>query len=491
MLFTVHTDSSDNGNKHDKVSLSKRHSKKRSYNKASRNVSYNRTTGKVKSKRMSIYGRADSLRVSTVHRDIPVYMDWFLSSDSFTYINYKSLESVLSAYPHSTIKIIHVGPMSADYYKVGDLISKHFCMKYQKMGYTNLVVDVQGYNKRIEVPFAQSYFDETIDICCKVFKTSDINSKKDVPFHLYVYLRLLNLYEQVGIFTDFTWFHRKDSADYFSTVQNGVMMVPSCDNVSLKCFTSMIMIFQDNVIPKCMLLKYEKDDDFVICIKSDIANGGTECIKKAFVDCFARNHVMNEFLFTSALMNNQEKSQRIWNSNIESDKQYNNFVAIWLGKKSLSGKWILPTKTSTLSSLIRSDLNLSKHDEMKFIQSQQSQGLNCSLQRATCRNYNMTTLPKLGKYTNSSMVQAALSCTMHFALAGFMKSGSTFLYNTIAQHPQVVKLLRGVGFKESGCYLPEAMYGLKAIDRMVINILVQQYLHYHLYLLSSRTASHL
>jgi hypothetical protein len=51
-------------------------------------------------------------------------------------------------------------------------------------------------------------------------------------------------------------------------------------------------------------------------------------------------------------------------------------------------------------------------------------------------------------------------------IAGFMKSGTTFLFDSLAKHPQVIKNLRGVGFKESGCYMPDMM-GLKsAAQRM-------------------------
>lgn len=506
ILFSIHNDTSSSANH--KVKLSKHHSKKRPAptRKKVKTTHANpiRTSSNTidsisdtiksigsSSKRGSIYGKSNSLTVSKDYQSRPVYMDWFLPSDSFTYINYKSLESVLSEYNSSIIKVIHLGPMSADYYKVGDMISKHFCMKYQKMGYSNLVVDVQGYNKRKEVPFAQKYFDDTIGMCCKVFKTSDINNKKDVPFHLHVYFRLLNLYEQPGMFTDFTWFHRKKSAAYFDGIENGFIMVTSCDNVSLKCSTSMIMIFEDNTIPACMLKKYENDVDFITCINNDIATGGSTCIKDALTKCFTTNHIMNKFLYSPAVMSNLEKSQKMWTRSIESDKQYRIFKAIWLGKKSLNGRWVLPAAGSTLSSLIASDINLTRHDELNFIQSQQSKGLNCSLQRSTCYNYNMKTLPKIGKYTNSSIVQASVSCTMHFAIAGFMKSGSTFLFNTIAQHPQVVKLLRGVGFKESGCYLPEVMNGLKSVDRMVsiLHYIIESY--FNTYYITYRTAFHL
>jgi hypothetical protein len=50
--------------------------------------------------------------------------------------------------------------------------------------------------------------------------------------------------------------------------------------------------------------------------------------------------------------------------------------------------------------------------------------------------------------------QAKHSIAPTFVIAGFMKSGTTWLFSTLAKHPQVIKNLRGPGFKETGCYLP-------------------------------------
>jgi hypothetical protein len=47
-----------------------------------------------------------------------------------------------------------------------------------------------------------------------------------------------------------------------------------------------------------------------------------------------------------------------------------------------------------------------------------------------------------------------------------MKSGTTFLYESLVKHPQVIKNLRGVGFKESGCYMPDMMGFKSAAERM-------------------------
>ena len=49
--------------------------------------------------------------------------------------------------------------------------------------------------------------------------------------------------------------------------------------------------------------------------------------------------------------------------------------------------------------------------------------------------------------------QAQVSCAPTFVLPGFMKAGTTFAYDVITRHPQVLKAQRGVVFKETGCYL--------------------------------------
>ena len=36
-----------------------------------------------------------------------------------------------------------------------------------------------------------------------------------------------------------------------------------------------------------------------------------------------------------------------------------------------------------------------------------------------------------------------------------MKAGSSYLYDALMRHPQMVRTLQGAAFKETGCYLPE------------------------------------
>lgn len=48
--------------------------------------------------------------------------------------------------------------------------------------------------------------------------------------------------------------------------------------------------------------------------------------------------------------------------------------------------------------------------------------------------------------------QASVSCALHFVVPGFMKAGTTYLFGSLMSHPQLLNTLRGVTFKETGCY---------------------------------------
>ena len=101
-------------------------------------------------------------------KNIPklIIMDWIVDSALFGYINYKSLESLLATYPTAEVKVLLIGPQAADYYKCGNLLSKHYFHKYQKRGkiyiymyiytyiYTIYCVYVcKGYHIKFEVKF--------------------------------------------------------------------------------------------------------------------------------------------------------------------------------------------------------------------------------------------------------------------------------------------------------------------------------------------------
>lgn len=89
----------------------------------------------------------------------------------------------------------------------------------------------------------------------------------------------------------------------------------------------------------------------------------------------------------------------------------------------------------------------------------------CDIRLPSCSHYS-SEISHNYKYSYQESHQANKSCAISFVVAGFMKAGSSYMYNLLTLHPQIVKLLRGVAFKESGCYLPDSMRGKKSPARM-------------------------
>jgi hypothetical protein len=65
---------------------------------------------------ISSYKRSESLFKG------PILLDWSRPSAAFNYINYKSLESLLSLYPEAKFYVMMLAPQAAQYYKFGDHI---------------------------------------------------------------------------------------------------------------------------------------------------------------------------------------------------------------------------------------------------------------------------------------------------------------------------------------------------------------------------------
>lgn len=84
-----------------------------------------------------------------------------------------------------------------------------------------------------------------------------------------------------------------------------------------------------------------------------------------------------------------------------------------------------------------------------------------------CSHYDYRDNNNQSSYSLSQRSQAHVSCAPHFTIAGFMKSGTSFLFDSLTKHPQIVHALRGVVFKETGCYLPNSMSAKRAPERMM------------------------
>lgn len=243
-----------------------------------------------------------------------IYMDWPFHSDHFNYINYKSLESILANFHGSNVKVLHLGPNIADYYKLGSMISKHQFQKYLKRGY-RIEVEIQGIGKRNQVSIGQFYWESQIIKCCSIAKSKNIMDNFIIPFHLHVFNRLYNLKLEGGIYTDFSFMHRPTSPILMSKIDNGVVMITNCSIEEKKssiniCSTSMLLIFKNNsIIVDCMLENYNvkknnNKSEFMDCILSDQISGGSHCIRDAFITCFSKYNIKNSFtnLFEKSLL---------------------------------------------------------------------------------------------------------------------------------------------------------------------------------------------
>eukprot|EP01038_Epipyxis_sp_PR26KG_P012839 gene12839-17213_t len=470
-----------------------------------------------------------------------IMMDWSLNSNDFNYINYKSLESILFVYPFATIIINLVGPEKANYYKLGNLISKPYFQKYIKMGF-KLKVHVQYLlNKKVNNNnnLGEAYWNETFSKCCTVYKTNDIRfGTFFIPLHLFFFTRIHELYLHGGLYVDFGWYHNNPivfDSNFNSNNSNkneGVIINIICNEninnknnnnkMKRKCISSSIMIFdKHSVVLLCMLQKYDtKNSNLRECLNKNDVSEGVTCIQIAFDDCFQSNHIINifttnnnkvnkyndniskdlsnhmnaivsignstSFFNVSQFYNISYYEENLWfkpfhhfnnNNNSNNFPRFSDSKILWLGYSAHSGEWIIPYKKSFLSQQISSlKLKYPNSYQYEYRQSQKSIHYCFNNLYETVNNNNNNSSHYLGhnncQYYDSSSLkgsfkrQAKSSCGINFVLAGFMKAGSSYLYDSLMGHPFIIQALRGVQFKETGCYLPDSMRPNNAKNRM-------------------------
>lgn len=273
-----------------------------------------------------------------------IYLDWIADSDYFGYLNYKSLESLLIQYPEANFQFTLIAPGQAQNYKIGNLISSHFFQKYLKMGYQLRVQIEAPRGARLfsgPLPPGFGYWREQLNLCCSDFK-GDFSRRIHVPLHTYFYRRVLNLYNNGGLYSDFSWYHRQP-LDMFTSLNwraarqetfNGIVLKDVCrpkqakkkmyerssflylneprDALPHECYTSTLMAFnKGNKVLHCVLEQYDSNStDFRRCIaQADAVEAGnashadkgyvpvSECMRHVFHECFVQNNAKNDFLY--------------------------------------------------------------------------------------------------------------------------------------------------------------------------------------------------
>ena len=440
-----------------------------------------------------------------------VYLDWTheSGSDAFTYVNYKSLESALATYPSCRFEVMLVASQSANYYRIGNLISKHFFEKYSKRGYWVDVV-VPGSKHYLHTNFDDyQYWTDEYRRCCtytaKHFER-DFGRIKGLPLHLYFFGRFVSLAESGGIYTDFSWHHQYSAPlpidrNNQSVLLDGAAFLTYCGSARGNwttvchsedechrhryCHSSALMMFRpQSPIPQCVLQNYKDNGfnhSFLGCIRADTKTGGLYCVQRALESCFKKHRISNVLLpgpgrnsFLPDYWRNDGGIQSIdlWRADdgLWPRNRSNSYSAIWLGVDSMAGVWRQPPPSSLLHNLIAQTTSVyaaTKNNVLRYMKNvkrcpKPPRPFNCSRYNSTA-----TQSGAMGLYSASQRSQAKLSCAPHFTIAGFMKAGTSFLYDSLTKHPQIIHALRGVVFKETGCYLPNSMTPKRAPGRMM------------------------
>ena len=284
--------------------------------------------------------------------------------------------------------------------------------------------------------------------------------------------------------------------------------------ISEVCHASWIILVQNrSPIPLCMMSKYD-DPVFIKCLNVDFEQWAvksinqqqqyfssskrwsdeqkqTECIRQALNDCFVKHLVINEFddneitdVTQSYISYQQQQLNATQNvrgssltdvyitSKIDESSALNGNGLIsdvkgvtldTVGPKEIATPysmlvqplWFKPSPTTYLGQLI-SKMKLPKN---KIEDSMMQMG--CSITDISARRKSISENGSIGSCyhyhhyktdTISEQHQTSLSCSPTFIIAGFMKAGSTFLFNSLSLHPQILRNLKGTGFKETGTY---------------------------------------
>ena len=294
-----------------------------------------------------------------------------------------------------------------------------------------------------------------------------------------------------------------------NNVDNIVGIIGSNTQPPKTCYASWIILVERNsLIPLCMMSKYD-DLAFIECLNIDFDHWNltpemewyftsnqrwrdeerqTKCVRDALYDCFKQYGIINEFGENDDVIDTSlsylSQKQRILNvqnsgfNNILNDKNHNQLLDVnsSISTNSLlydhpfkaknmpysifvsEPPWVKPSPFSYLGQLI-SNIRLSKNEirdsmiqmkcnitTMSALRNKNSENNNDVV--GSCYHYHHYNSDTLSEYH-----QANLSCGPTFIIAGFMKAGSTFLFNSLSSHPQILRNLKGVAFKEAAAYL--------------------------------------
>lgn len=391
-----------------------------------------------------------SLNFTEVNLYPPIFLNWHLNSDRFHYLNYKCLESILVNYPNSTITIFIIAPAMASYYKIGSILSRQTFQKYTKSGFPVKVEIISKGTTSIPSPSTPgySYWMDALNKNDQEKHITTLGKANHIGFFTTLYYIVARLYEEGGIYSDFSWFHVNSMISVYRLPLVGFVFKDVCGEKQ-GCTVSVLLAFPaKHPIPLCILKQFE-NSSFIECGEST-ENAMLSCVIESFDRCFLQSSAINSFVLIQQLT-----SDLYFN---HSTHDVHGQPCWWMGTHAFAGDWGLPNPSSPLTLQIKSN--------DAYIQS--SPRLNFKI----LEDINHFIFPSCHPYytfaedNKSFRNQASLSCSLQFVMPGFMKAGSSFVFDTIvSNHPFLLRTLKGVQFKESGCYSPEKITPNNRIHR--------------------------
>lgn len=396
-----------------------------------------------------------------------VALYWLYHSDLFSYINYKSLESILSVYPHATVRIRIVGPEHAEYYKVGNILSKQTFQKYLKQGH-RLRIEVQyaGLRNKVRSLLPGSGF--WSDALAAHYSAKHIAAMREyahVPHHITFYDRLVTLYLHGGLSSDFHWMHVSGLPALLSTARRPTAGMTSrlhCPEQGPCVISTVMLASPKHPAVLCMLRQHESNGTMRACLQGDLmhvnATVGMQCVQQIVDICFRMTDTENVLLAAadSCAINGLVSDTSLWSAH-DRNTMFNTslwdaFPLLWLGERAADGSWLTPDRGSLLHGIISRNNAILLDRVNKHLN---STDMTATERHPQCSSYY--SYPSTTQAAQAAQRQGNLSCALHFVIPGFMKAGSSFIYETLVGHPLVVRALRGTQFKETGCYLPQRM----------------------------------
>ncbi|RYH25131.1 hypothetical protein EON65_16010 [archaeon] len=448
-----------------------------------------------------------------------IFLYWPYHSDSFSLTNYKSLESILTVYSKAKVTLRIVGPEQADYYKVGNIISKQTFQKYIKYGYKlNVVVQHMIINKKMRCGLpGYKFWTESFTAFYTTTHIMHMREVQHAPYYIAFYDYIVMLYLNGGIVTDFNYLHVHPVINTHQS-ETGMHLRLYC-SAPANCFVSTFLLAPArHPVLWCLLLKYDGAEDKALheCLLNDMMNAGAYCVQQAVADCYQHlgltnpwdsgdlwcmqaasskqnGHVSGADTFYIDKVNRTcahypiDYDVSLWHSTAAfTETLYTQQMVapislplLWLGSRAVEENWQPPRPSSLLHHLISVlDYKVHAHTNMSISKVASQLLVDYDPSRLpTCSHYNMSWQYKVRastieqkRHLQSSVLEAQQSCALSFVIPGFMKAGSSFFFETLIGHPLLLRALRGAQFKETGCYLSynkrSSVVGQPALQRM-------------------------